>query len=89
MSKRPVEVKLNLRGLNQLMRGKEIQAVMQEKGERIKAAAENMSNGGEFEVETEPIKWIAVTTVRTKDQKALKSVYENNTLRKALDSSHE
>lgn len=65
------------------MKGKEIQAVMQEKGERIQAAAESMSEGGKFETETKPLNWIAVTTVRTKDQKALKSVYEDNVLEKS------
>ena len=78
-----------MKGINQLMRGPEIQAVLDQKGQQIAAKAESMSDGGEFEVETKPIKWIAVTTVRTKDRKALKSTYENNTLRKALDSSHE
>ncbi len=65
------------------MRGPEVQAAMQEKGERIAAAAEQMSDGGKFEAKTKPIRWIAVTTVRTKDRKALKAVYENNVLEKA------
>lgn len=87
MSKRPVKVKLNLRGLNQIMRGPEIQAVMQGKGEQIRSAAEQMSGGGKFEAETKPYTYIAKTYVRVKDYKALKSVYEDNTLLKALGSS--
>lgn len=78
-----VKFNLNLRGLNQLMRGPEVQADLQRRGEKIAQAAESMSNGGEFEVETKPIRWIAVTNVRTKDDKALRAVYENNVLEKA------
>ena len=78
-----VKFNLSLRGLNQLMRGPEVQADLQRRGERIAEAAESLSNGGEFEVETKPIRWIAVTNVRTKDDKALRAVYENNVLEKA------
>ena len=81
-----VDFKLKLRGLNQLMKGPEIQAVLDQKGQQIQAAAESMSNGGEFETETKPLKWIAVTTVRAKDHKAIKSSYEDNTLLKAMGS---
>lgn len=71
------------------MKGPEIQAVLDQKGQRIAAAAEQMSDGGEFEVETKPINWIAVTTVRTKDHKALKAVYDNNVLEKAKNAGRD
>ena len=88
MSKK-VDFHLKLRGLNEIMKGPEIQAVLQQKGDQIAAAAEQMSNGGEFEATTKTGKWIATTTVRTKDHKALKSVYEDNTLLKALNAGND
>lgn len=81
--------KLNLKGLNQLMKGPEMQAVLDQKGQEIRAAAENMSEGGEFETETKPLRWIAITTVRAKDHKAIKSNLEDNTLLKAMGSAKE
>lgn len=82
-----VDFKLKLKGLNQLMKGPEMQAVLDQKGQQIQAAAEEMSNGGEYETETKPLRWIAVTTVRAKDHKAMKSNLEDNTLLKALGSA--
>ena len=87
MSKKPVEVKLKLRGINQLMKSPEIKAVLQEKGEQVKRAAEEMSNGGEYETEIKTGRWIATEFVRAKDHKALQSNYEDNTLLKALNSA--
>ena len=78
--------KLNLKGLNQLMKGPEIQAVLNQKGQQIQSQAEQMSNGGEFETETKPLNWIAVTTVRAKDHKAIKSCFEDNTLLKSINA---
>ena len=86
MAKPKVKFKLNLKGLNQLMKGPEIQSVLDQKGQQIQATAESMSNGGEFETETKPLNWIAITTVRAKDRKAMKSVNEDNVLLKALGS---
>ncbi len=78
---------LYLRGLNQLMKGPEMQAILDQKGQQVQAAAEQMSKGGKYETKTKPLRWIAVTTVRAKDHKAMKSNLEDNTLLKALGSA--
>jgi len=78
---------LYLKGLNQLMKGPEMQDVLDQKGQQVQAAAEQMSKGGEYETETKQLRWIAVTTVRAKDHKAMKSNLEDNTLLKALGSA--
>lgn len=81
-----VKFKLNLKGLNEVMKSPELQSLMQESGERIRNAAASMSNGGQFETQTKPIRWIAVTDVRVKDKKAMKAVLEDNVLNKALNA---
>lgn len=81
-----VKFQLKLKGLNEVMKSPELQAIMQEKGEAISNAASNMSGGGEFEAQTKPIRWIAVTDVRAKDKKAMKAVLEDNVLLKAFNA---
>ena len=81
-----VKFQLKLKGLNEVMKSPELQAIMQEKGEAISNAASSMSDGGEFEAQTKPIRWIAVTDVRAKDNKAMKAVLEDNVLLKAFNA---
>lgn len=81
-----VKFQLNLKGLNEVMKSPELQALMQGKGEAISNAAQSMSDGGEFEAQTKPINWIAVTNVRVKDDKAMNAVLEDNVLMKALNA---
>lgn len=78
--------KLNLRGLNEVMKSPELQALMQASGEKIRNAAEAMSQGGTFEAETKTINYIAVTNVRAKDDKAMRAVLEDNTLNKSINA---
>jgi hypothetical protein len=82
-----VKIKLNLPGLNEVMKSPGLQDMMQEKGEEVAARASDMSKGGQFETETKTINWIAVTTVRAADDKAIKATFKDNVLRKALDQS--
>lgn len=81
-----VDFKLNLPGLNQLMRGAEMQGVLKEKGAEVMSRAYSMSQipGSEYNMDTKPIRWIAVTNVRAGNYEARKDNYENNTLLKAL-----
>lgn len=81
-----VKFNLKLKGLNEVMKSPELQALMQNRGEAIRDAAEGMSKGGMFEAQTKAIKQIAVTNVRVKDDKAMKAVLEDNVLSKSLNS---
>lgn len=81
-----VKFNLKLKGLNEVMKSPELQALMQNRGEAIRDAAEGMSKGGTFEVQTKTIKWIAVTDVRAKDGQAMNAVLEDNVLSKSLNS---
>ena len=78
--------KLNLKGLNEVMKSPELQTLMQSSGEKIRNAAEGMCKGGEFEAETKTINWIAITNVRVKDDKAMKAVLEDNVLLKSINA---
>jgi len=81
-----VKFDLNLRGLNEVMKGPEIQALMQASGERIKTDAENASNGGVFEAETKSGDRIATTFIRAKNWKAMHAILKDNVLNKALEA---
>lgn len=81
-----VNFKLNLPGLNALMKSPEMQSILAEKGQNIMNRA-NMNaqvNNAEYSMNTRAINWIAVTTVRTDNREAREDNYEYNTLLKAL-----
>lgn len=74
-----VRFKLNLRGLNDIMKSPEMQAVIGSAAAQMKAAA-----GDNYEVETpHPISFIAIASVRTGNYKARLDNSKNNTLLKA------
>lgn len=81
-----VKFELNLQGLNQLMRGPEMQGILNQAGSRVLSRAQAMASepGAEYSMNTRAINWIAVTTVRADNYEARKDNYENNTLLKAL-----
>ena len=79
-----VDFKLNLPGLNELMKGPAIQSVLQSKGEQVEAAARGMCPEGEYQTRTVTGRWIATTFVSAENHEAIKDGYENNTLLKAL-----
>lgn len=85
MSKK-VKFKLNLRGLNELMKGPAMQAELQSKGEQIEAIARGMCPEGEYQTRTVTGRWIATTFVSAQNFEAMYDNYENNTLIKAKDS---
>ena len=78
--------KLNLPGLNKLMRGEEMQAVLSAHGATVLNKAQSMAitRNAEYSMETIPLRWIAVTTVRAENGAAVHDNYEHNTLLKAL-----
>lgn len=81
-----VDFKLNLPGLNQLMKSPEMQSILTEKGAEVLARANGSRtrSDSEYGMETKTINWIAVTTVRAENGDAVYENLENNTLLKAL-----
>lgn len=78
-----VKFRLSLKGLNELMKSPEMQNIMQNSGEKIRNAAAEMSDGGEFEAETHLGSWASLTYVRAIDKKAVRACFKNNVLEKA------
>lgn len=83
MSKK-VDFKLNLKGLNEVMKGPAIQGVLQSKGKEVEGRARSMCPEGDYNTRTVSGRWIAATFVSVENKEALKDSYENNTLLKAL-----
>lgn len=81
-----VEFKLDLQGVNELMKRQELQDMMQEMGEQIASRAESMSSNpkAEYESETKTINWIAVTNIRAVNHAAFQENLDNNTLLRAM-----
>lgn len=75
---------LNLPGLNQLMKGPEMQAILQEKGNEVASRAKSMCPKGEYETRTVTGNYIATTFVSAENWASIKDGFENNTLLKAL-----
>lgn len=74
--------KLNLRGLNELMKSPEMQNVLNSAAGRIQEAA-----GEGYEVESaHPISFVAIASVRTEDFRSRRDNSTNNTLLKAAGS---
>lgn len=80
------KIVLNLPGINKLMKGPEIQAILNGYGTRVMNGANSMasSSKAEYGMDTKVIRWIAVTTVRADNSAAVHENLENNTLLKAL-----
>ena len=79
-----VKFELNLPGLNELMKGPEMQTVLQSKGDEVAARAKSMCPEGEYQTRTVTGKWIATTFVSAENREAIQDGYERNTLLKAL-----
>ena len=79
-----VNFKLDLKGLNELMKGTEMQGVLRSKGEEVASRAQSMCPGGEYKVRTVTGRYIATTFVAAENREAIKDGFENNTLLKAL-----
>lgn len=76
-----LEIKLDLKGINEMMKSSEIQSHLNEAGEMVANAS-----GLDCKVETKTINWIAVTNIATDTPKAYYENLKNNTLLKALGS---
>ena len=74
--------KLNLKGLNELMKSPEMQGVLNTAAAQIQAQA-----GDGYEVESaHPISFVAIASVRTGNFKAMLNESKNKTLETAMGS---
>ncbi len=78
-----VKVKLNLKGINEVMKSPEIAAAVQAAGEVV---AQSAGDGYEANTYTDT-KYIAICDVTATTPEARRDNFENNTLIKALGSS--
>ena len=74
--------KLNLPGLNELMKSPEMQSHLARAGEAVANAA-----GSDYDHKTYKLNFVAVENVYPNSRKAAHDNYENNTLLKALGSA--
>lgn len=73
-----VTFKLNLQGLNELMKSSEMQSALLEAGKAVANAA-----GGDYAAEVHTANFIAISNVYPNSKAAAKENYEENTLLKA------
>lgn len=77
----PNNFKLNLKGLNELMKSPQMQAHLHRAGEAVARAA-----GDDYECKTYVINYVAVENIFPASAKAAHENFTNNTLLKALGS---
>jgi hypothetical protein len=77
-----VGIKLNMPGINAVMKGDGIQSVLKAAGDSVASSA-----GEGYAAEVRTINWIAVCNVYPDSKEAAKDNYKNNSLLKALSSS--
>jgi hypothetical protein len=75
------DFKLNLRGLNELMKSAEMQSALDEAGAAVANAA-----GSDYGYRTHLASFVAITNVYPESASAAKDNLTNNTLEKALRS---
>ena len=74
-----VKIELNLPGLNELMKGSEIQSALQDAGNAVARAA-----GNDYACDVHVINWVAVANVYPDSQQAAHENFTNNSLLKAV-----
>jgi hypothetical protein len=77
-----VRFELNLKGLNELMKSSEIQAVLDKAGEQVANAA-----GSDYAASGKTGKYIGFSNIYPDSKRAAHENYTQNTLLKALQSS--
>lgn len=77
-----VDFKLNLAGLNELMKSPEMEQALEEAGNMVATLA-----GGDYGVRVHRASFVSIANVYPDSKKAAKDNYENNTLVKALGAS--
>lgn len=76
-----VKFKLNLAGLNELMKSAEMQSALLEAGNAVASSA-----GSEYAAEVHVANWIAISNVYPNSKQAAHENFKDNTLLKALGS---
>lgn len=76
-----VKFKLNLPGLNELMKSQEMQNALLEAGQAVATSA-----GSDYAAEVHTASWIAISNVYPDSKKAANDNFRHNTLLKALGS---
>lgn len=81
-----LKFKLDIKGLNELMKSSEMQAVLDEKGAKIQARAQASAKDSKAEYSRSIWvgNWIAASQVRADNPEAIHENLENNTLLKAM-----
>ena len=79
-----IDFKLDLPGLNRLMKSPEMQSILQEKGNEVASRARSMCPEGEYQTRTVVGNYIATTFVSAENWEAIHDGFEHNTLLKAL-----
>lgn len=74
--------KLNVKGINELMKSPEMEAHLQQAGEAVANAA-----GGEYGVRVHQASWTSIANVYPESRKAAIDNMENNTLEKGLGAA--
>lgn len=77
-----VEFKLNMKGLNELMKSQEMEAVLEKAGEEVAKKA-----GTNYGSRSHQASWVAICNVYPDSKEAANENYEHNTLLKALGSA--
>lgn len=77
-----VKFKLNLKGLNELMKSSEMQSALLEAGEAVASSA-----GDDYAAEVHTANWIAISNVYPNSRKAAHENFKDNTLLKALSTA--
>ena len=82
-----VRFELNLKGLNELMKGPAMQAVLDEKGAQIQSRAESIAQDpkAEYSRSIWTGNWISKSVVRADNPEAIHENLKNNTLLKAIE----
>ena len=76
-----VKFKLNLPGLNELMKSSEMQSALLDAGRAVASSA-----GSDYAAEVHTANWIAISNVYPDSKKAANENFRHNTLLKALGS---
>ena len=81
-----IRFKLDLKGINELMKSSEMQSVLDEHGQKVAAQAKGLASDqdAEYDVKTYPINWIAVANISAANGNAVGDNLRNNTVVKAL-----
>lgn len=83
-----VKIELDLHGLNELMRSKEIQGALENAADAVAEKAVSISGGRNFKRgKTRVINWIAIVRVRAADLHAINSERKHNHLLKAIGAA--